>query len=84
VFGLAWLFSAYLRFLRDCDELERRVELDALAWAAGITLHGVLACLFLLDAQVLAWPAPRAVALLGLLLLGSYALVRALLHRRYQ
>jgi hypothetical protein len=84
VFALAWLFSAYLRFLRDCDELERRVELDALAWAAGITVHGILACLFLLDARVLTWPAPRAVAVLGVLLLGSYGLVRALLHRRYQ
>ncbi|WP_460821915.1 hypothetical protein [Lysobacter olei] len=84
VFALAWLFAAYLHFLRDCDELERRIELDALAWAAGITLHGVMACLFLLDAKVVAWPASHAVALLGVLLLGSYALVRAVLHRRYQ
>lgn len=84
VLAMAWLFAAYLRFLRDCDELERRIELDALAWAAGITLHGVLACLFLLDARVMAWPAKHAVAALGLLLLGSYALIRGLLHRRYQ
>ncbi|TWI13424.1 hypothetical protein [Aerolutibacter ruishenii] len=84
VLALAWLFVAYLRFLRECDELERRIELDALAWAAGITLHGVLACLFLLDARVLAWPAPRAMAVLGVLLLGSYAVIRSLLHRRYQ
>lgn len=84
VLALAWLFAAYLRFLRECDELERRIELDALAWAAGITLHGVLACLFLLDARVLAWPAPRAMAVLGVLLLGSYAVIRSLLHRRYQ
>lgn len=83
VLALAWLFAVYLRFLRDCDELERRIELGALAWAAGITLHAVLACLFLLDARVIDWPAQRAVGVLGLVLTSSYALVRAWLHRRY-
>lgn len=80
---LAWLFAAYLHFLRDCDELERRIELDALAWAAGIALHGLMAGLFLLDAGLLDWPAKRIVGTLGLLLVGSYALIRARLHRRY-
>lgn len=83
VLALAWIFAVYLRFLRDCDELERRIELGALAWAAGITLHAVLAALFLLDARVIDWPAKRAVGVLGLVLLGSYAGVRAWLHRRY-
>lgn len=84
VLGLAWMFFAYLRFLRDCDELERRIELAALAWAAGIALHGVVACLFLLDAGLVDWQATHATAYLGLLLVGIYALIRAALHRRYQ
>ena len=50
VLAMAWMFAAYLRFLRDCDELERRIELGALAWAAGIVLHAAMAALFLLDA----------------------------------
>ncbi len=81
--AMAWLFSCYLRFLRDCDELERGIELKALAWAAGISLQGWMALLFLLDAGLLDWPQKRLVAGLALLLLASYALVRGGLHRRY-
>lgn len=83
VLAMAWMFAAYLHFLRDCDELERRIELDALAWAAGIALHVLMAGLFLLDAGLLDWPAKRIVGTLGLLLMGSYALIRSWLHRRY-
>src|SRR5688572_30080226 len=46
---LAWMFGIYLRFLRDCDELERRIELGALAWAAGITMLAVMAGVLLFD-----------------------------------
>jgi hypothetical protein len=81
--AMAWLFACYLRFLRDCDELERGIELKALAWAAGITLQGLMTVLFLLDAGLLAWPQKRLAAAMGLLLLASYALVRGGLHRRY-
>lgn len=77
------VFAAYLRFLRDCDELERRIELDALAWAAGLGFVGVWAAIFLLDAGVVAWPAKQVAGLLGLLLVGGYVLVRAQLHRKY-
>ena len=80
---LAWMFGFYLRFLRDCDELERRIELDALAWAAGIGLLAAMAAMLLLDAGVAAWSARHVAATLGLLIVCSYALVRALLHRRY-
>lgn len=81
--AMAWLFACYLRFLRDCDELERGIELKALAWAAGITLQGLMTLVFLLDADLLAWPPKRLVAVVTLVLLGSYALVRGGLHRRY-
>lgn len=84
VLGLAWMFFAYLRFLRECDELERRIELTATAWAGGIALQGAMACLLLLDARLVDWDARHATASIALLLAGSYALVRAVLHRRYQ
>ena len=83
VLAMAWMFAAYLRFLRDCDELERRIELGALAWAAGIGLLAAMAAMLLLDAGVAAWSARHVAATLGLLIVCSYALVRALLHRRY-
>ena len=80
--AMAWMFACYLRFLRDCDELERRIELDALAWAAGISILATMAALFVLDAGLAAWPASQVTAAIGLLLICSYALVRVLLHRR--
>ena len=80
---LAWMFGFYLRFLRDCDELERRIELDALAWAAGIVLHAAMAALFLLDAGLADWSGRHVAASLGLLLVVSYALIRGWLHRGY-
>ena len=81
--AMAWMFAAYLRFLRDCDELERRIELGALAWAAGIVLHAAMAALFLLDAGLADWSGRHVAASLGLLLVVSYALIRGWLHRRY-
>ena len=83
VLALAWMFAIYLRFLRECDELEKRIELDALAWAAGITLHAVMTALLLLDAHLVAWPPKEVAGGLGLILLSSYALIRSWLHRRY-
>ena len=83
VLAMAWMFAAYLRFLRDCDELERRIELGALAWAAGIVLHGALAAMLVLDAGLADWPARLVAGWFGLLLVGSYALIRGVLHRRY-
>lgn len=83
VLALSWTFAVYLRFLSECDELERRIELGALAWAAGITLLAVMAALFLLDAHVFDWPAKDVAGDLGLILLCSYALTRSWLHRKY-
>jgi hypothetical protein len=83
VLAMAWLFAVYLRFLRDCDELERRIELGALAWAAGIVLHAAMAAMLLLDASLVGWSGRHVAAWLGMLLVISYALIRGWLHRRY-
>ena len=83
VLALAWMFAIYLRFLRECDELERRIELGALAWAAGVALHAAMTALYLLDARVVDWHAKDVAAGIGLTVLCSYALVRSWLHRRY-
>ena len=83
VLAMAWMFAAYLRFLRDCDELERRIELGALAWAAGITLQAAMAAMLLLDAGVAGWSGRHVAAWLCLVLAIAYVLVRGWLHRRY-
>ena len=80
---VAWMFACYLRFLRECDELERRIELHALAWTAGIAMQGLVGLWFLLDAGLLDMPG-RGMATIALgLLLAGYALVRDWLQRRY-
>lgn len=33
--GSVWMFRAFTRYLRRIDELERQIQLQALAWAAG-------------------------------------------------
>ena len=83
VLALAWMFAIYLRFLRECDELERRIELGALAWAAGIALHAAMTALYLLDARVVDWSAKDVAAGIALMMLCGYALIRSWLHRRY-
>ena len=83
VMVMAWLFAVFLRFLRDCDELERRIELGALAWAAGITLQAAMAAMLLLDAGVAGWSGRHVAAWLCLVLAIAYVLVRGWLHRRY-
>lgn len=81
--AMAWIFALYLRFLRECDELERRIELLALAWAAGITVHALMAAVFLLDAGLAHWPGKQVAGWSAVLLLGSYGVIRGILHRRY-
>ena len=83
VLALAWMFARYLNFLRECDELERRIELGALAWAAGVALLAAMTALYLLDARVVDWSAKDVAAGIALMMLCSYALVRSRLHRRY-
>ena len=83
VLCMGWMFARYLHFLRDCDELERRIELGALAWAAGITLQAAMAAMLLLDAGVAGWSGRHVAAWLCLVLAIAYVLVRGWLHRRY-
>ena len=83
VLAMSWMFDVYLRFLRDCDELERRIELHALAWAAGIVLQASMSAMLLLDTGLFDWSGRYVAAWLAMLLVCSYALVRGWLHRRY-
>lgn len=82
---LLWMFIDYLRFLRECDELERRIEILSLAMATGLTaLLGI--ALILLELMALK-PLPEARMLLadiGLCFVVVYALLRLGLMWRYR
>lgn len=82
--ALLWMCSVYLRFLRECDELERRIELHALVWSAGIVLNVGMALVFLLSAQALVLDGARVAMVLTLLLIIGFTLIRSLLHWQYR
>ena len=50
----AWIFYYYFKYLAECDELERKIEMDALAISAMSGVLTGMALLFLSDHDLLA------------------------------
>ena len=82
--GLAWICWEYMRFLRECDELERRIEQLAMAWSVATSLLGATAVLLLHDAVAVRWSGTQVCAYLLMLQCSTYILVRWWLHWRYR
>ena len=82
--GLGWICWEYMRFLRECDELERRIEQLAMAWSVATSLLGATAVLLLHDADAVRWSGVQVGAGLLLLQCSTYMVVRWWLHWRYQ
>lgn len=79
-----WILFEYARFLRACDELERRIELGALVAAMGVSVSVSMALLLMLDVRAIALDAERAVGLAALVPLVVFSIARHVLHRRYR
>ncbi|PJK05219.1 hypothetical protein CO610_11070 [Lysobacteraceae bacterium NML95-0200] len=79
---LLWSLLDYLRFLRECDEFERKLEHIALLWSSGL----VMSCAVLLwTAQAIRLAPLSAAHVLEVLILGfiaSWLLIRLFLHWR--
>jgi hypothetical protein len=82
--GMAWICWEYMRFLRECDELERRIEQLAMAWSVGASLLGATAVLLLHDADAVQWSGTQVCGGMLLLQCSTYAVVRWWLHWRYR
>ena len=82
--GLVWICWEYMRFLRECDELERRIEQLAMAWSVATSLLGATAVLLLQHADAVHWSVTQVCAGLLLLQCFTYAVVRWWLHWRYR
>src|SRR5688572_14642619 len=82
--GMAWICWEYMRFLRECDELERRIEQLAMAWSVGASLLLATAVLLLHDVDAVQWSGVQVGAGLLLLQCSTYLVVRWWLHWRYQ
>ena len=79
-----WTLAEYARFVRECDELERRIEFGAMVAGIGVSVTAAMALLFLLDARALHVGAERVAALAAVVPLVVFSLARHLLHRRYR
>lgn len=76
---------AMIRVLRDQDELERRIDLEAIAIAAMLTGFGYFSLGLLLSADVGWRLAPDALAIWVLpCLFGSFGVAKCLIARRYR
>jgi hypothetical protein len=82
---VALVIRAIVRVIRDQDELERRIDLEAIAIAAMSTGFGYFSFGFLLNAGIGLEIAPAAIAIWVLpCLFGSYGMAKLLVARRYR
>lgn len=79
------VIRAIVRVIRDQDELERRIDLEAIAIAAVATGFGYFSLGFLLNAGVGLKVAPASVAIWVMpCLFASYGVAKLLVARRYR
>ncbi len=82
--GWLWLLREYARFLRECDELERRIELGALVVGTGAGVTAAMALLLLLDVHAVRIGAEQVAGLAALVPIVVFSLARHALHRHYR
>lgn len=80
---MAFIYLYYLRYLRESDELERKVEVEALALSAIATMLVGLGALLLGEEPGIAPAAEASLVAVLLVQVGSYMLARLWLRRRY-
>jgi len=84
VIPIAFFARAIVRFIRDNDELQRRIELEAIAVASLIVAMGYFTLGLLAAADVIEIAGDAAMIWLLPLLSGTYGLVKAWSSRRYR
>ena len=80
---VAFAVRAMMRYIRDADELQRRIEVEALAIATACVSLGYLAAGFLQTAKVIDVPSGAAMIWVFPLVCLAYGLAKAAVSRRY-
>ena len=80
---MIWLLRAFVRFVRDSDELHRRIELESGSIAALLVSAGYLAAGFLQSADLIAVPAKLAMLWVFPSICFAYAITKVVVARRY-
>lgn len=73
---LMWIFWLYFRYLGECDELERKIEMDAMAVASMAGLLAGYSLLLLHDFQVLGLNTRDMLSVLVLIIGMGYIITR--------
>ncbi|WP_115529421.1 MULTISPECIES: hypothetical protein [Xanthomonas] len=81
---LMFVVRAVARFVHDSDEMQRRIELESIAIAAGLVSLAYMTAGFLQSAQLIAVPAAAAMIWVFPVLCITYGFTKAINARRYQ
>lgn len=81
---IALVMRAMLRFIRGVDELQQRIELEAICIAAALVSFGYMTGGFLQAAQVIDVPASAAMLWVFPLVCGLYGIAKSVVARRYR
>lgn len=82
--AVAMAMRAIVRYIRDADELQRRIELEAVSIATAFVSLAYLAAGFLQSAMVVDIPASAAMIWVFPLVCLVYGIAKAVVSRRYQ
>ena len=82
--GIALAMRAIMRRIRDADELQRRIDLEAVSIAAALISLGYLAAGFLQRAKVIDVPSSAAMIWVFPLVCFTFGLAKVVLSRRYR
>ena len=80
---VCWVMRAFVRYVRDSDEMQRRIELESCSISAMLVAAGYLGAGFLQSAKLIQVPA--TIALIGVfpLLCLIYGVTKIVVTRRY-
>ena len=82
--GIALAMRAIVRRIRDADELQRRIEVEAVSLAAAFVSLGYLAAGFLQRAKVIDVPSSAAMIWVFPLVCLTFGVAKVVLGRRYR
>ncbi len=80
---LVWIMRAFVRYVRDCDELQRRIELESGAAAALLMSAAYMTLGFLQTAELIDIPSKLAMLWVFPSLCFSYGVAKVFIARRY-
>ncbi|KQQ83828.1 hypothetical protein ASF73_17660 [Xanthomonas sp. Leaf131] len=81
---VALVIRAVARYVRDSDEMQRRIELESIAIAAGLVSGAYMTGGFLQAAELIDIPATVAMLWVFPLLCGIYGITKSINARRFQ